>query len=115
MKNWKIYFYGLGTIPIVWSISLLTFYIHSGLILGRLPRYNQPDPKELIIYSDYYSIINLIGNFWIYSLILWLVLIAVYLIAKSKPIIWKPIIISALGQICAISLILSGIGEWYAD
>lgn len=115
MKNWKTYFYGLGTIPLIFSISLLTFYFHAGLILGRLPRYNQPDPKELGIYFDYLPIISLTGNIWIYSLIFWLLLTVVYLIAKRKQIIWKPIIISALGQVCAISLFLSGVMEWYAD
>jgi hypothetical protein len=115
MKNWKTYFYILGSIPLIFSISLLTFYFHAGLILGRLPRYNQPDPKELEIYFDYHPIINLTFIIWIYSFIIWLILTVVYLIAKRKQILWKPIIISALGQVYGISLFLSEIMVWYAD
>lgn len=115
MKTWKTYFYGLGIIPLIFSISLLAFYFHAGLILGQLPRYNQPDPKELEIYFYYEPIINFTGNIWMFSLIFWLLLTVVYTIFKRKQIIWKPIIISALGHFCTILLFLSGVMEWFAD
>ncbi|RED48189.1 hypothetical protein [Seonamhaeicola aphaedonensis] len=115
MKSWKTYFYVLGIIPIIFSVSLLTFYFHAGLILGRLPRYNQPDPKELEIYFFYEPIINFTGNIWVFSLAFWLLSSVVYIILKRKQIVWKPILISALGQFCAISLFLSGVIEWFAD
>lgn len=115
MKSWKTYFYVLVTFPLIFSISLLTFYFHAGLILGRLPSYNQPDPKELGIYFYYHPIINLTGNIWILSFIIWLLSTVVYLIWKREKINWKPVIISILGQVWAILIVLSGIIEWYAD
>lgn len=115
MKYWKISFYGLGIIPSVHFISLVSFYLHAGWILGYLPKYNLPDPKELALYSVYSPIIHLTGLIWIYSLSLWLILITIYLIVKKEQINWTPIIISTIGHVAAISLFFSGILEWYAD
>ncbi|HET6559636.1 MAG TPA: hypothetical protein VFG54_20090 [Prolixibacteraceae bacterium] len=115
MKYWKISFYGLGVIPFGFIISLLTFYFQAGRILGYLPRYNLPDPKELALYSVYSPIIDLTGLIWVYSLALWLIAISVYLIVKKEQINWRSIFISTIGHIAAISLFFSGIMEWYAD
>lgn len=115
MKHWKIALYGLGIIPFVFFISLLSFYLHAGWILGYLPKYNLPDPKELALYSVYSPIIDLTGLIWIYSLALWFLLITVYLTVKKEQINWRPIIISTIGNIAAISLFFSKIVEWYAD
>lgn len=115
MKYWKISFYGLGIIPFVHLISLLSFYLHAGWILGYLPKYNFPDPKDLALYSVYSPIIYLTGLLWIYSLGFWLLLTTVYLIVKKEQFKWRPIIMSALGHLAAISLFFSGIVEWYAD
>ncbi len=115
MKSWKILFYILGLIPLGFIISLLSFYFHAGRILGNLPRYNQPDPKELEIYSEYSPYIDLSGEVWIYSLLMWIISTILYLILKRRQISWTPVIVSTFGQACAIVLFLSGIMEWYAD
>jgi hypothetical protein len=86
MKYWKISFYGLGILQILFCVSMLTFYFHAALILGYLPKYNQPDPAELDIYKHYLPIITWSGNVWIVSFLFWFLLTITYLILKRKQI-----------------------------
>lgn len=59
LKYWKIAFYILGSMPLIFIISLLTFYIYYGIILGfwgisGINPYEFPASKiyqHIIIYS----------------------------------------------------------------
>ena len=115
MKIWKIIFYLLGIIPWFFTVSLMKFYFHAEKILGYLPRYNMPDPKELNIYSDYAPFIYSFLLIWFYSFIVWLILTIVYLIINRKKINWSPIIFALIGNIIALLLCFSGIFEWFVD
>lgn len=101
--------------PYLWMISLLSFYFHATLLIGDLPKYNQPDPKTISIYTSYSPIIDFLSNVWIISFLLSLALILVYVIKFRKRINWALIIIIISGQVLAIMLFFSGIMEWYAD
>ena len=114
-KRWKAFLWILGILPIGFISSILTFYFHAGQILGRLPHYNMPDPKELSIYADYSPFINFGLGIWLISFPIWLIFIIAYLIIQRKSINWLPIIIGGIIQIIAIRILFSGIIEWYAD
>lgn len=115
MKYWKSAFIGLGILPITFAISILAFYIHAGQILGRLPSYNQPDPKQLEIYANYSPFVDWTAEIWLWSFPVWFLMTIVYLIIKRKNNNWTPIIISGIGQILGILIFFSRIMEWYAD
>jgi len=115
MKYWRASVYGLGIIPLIFSISLLAFYFHSALIIGRFPTYGHPDPKSLGIYVLYSPIVYLASAIWMCSLILWLITIVAYIIAKRKQIIWQPVIIGLIAHVFAILLVLSRVMEWFVD
>ena len=99
MKYWNIIFCILGILPLGFVIPILLFYFHAGQLLGRLPRYNQPDPKELDIYSDYSPLVDLTGKIWLISFPVWLILTITYLIFRRKHIQWTPIAISGALQL----------------
>lgn len=115
MKIWKSIYYILGVIPWTFIVSLLTFYFKAGQVLGHTPSYNNPDPKELVIYKVYAPYIDWTLEIWLYSFVVWLLLTTIYFISRRKRIEWSPIIISGIGQILVIFLLLSGIFEWYVD
>lgn len=115
MKIWKMIFYLLGLLPLGYIISMITFYLHTRVLLGFFPKYNQPDPKTLEIYQDYLPFINWTGNIWFVSLIIWIIMTITYIVLKRKKTNWRPLIFNALIQFCAIGLFVSGIGVWFAD
>ena len=115
MKYWSTSIYGLGIIPLMFIISLLAFYFHAALIIGRFPTYGHPDPKSLEIYDIYSPIVHLASAVWLCSLILWLIIIVTYVITKRKQIIWKPVIMGFLAHVFATFLILSRVMEWFVD
>jgi hypothetical protein len=115
MKNWKITFIILGLIPYGFIISLLTFYFHAGIFLGRLPSYNQPDPKELSFYSSYYPFIQTTLEISLLTIFIWTAVSITYLILNRKSVVWRPVIHSSVGQAIAIVLFYSEIMNWYLD
>lgn len=115
MKTWKIFLITSAIIPWPFIISLMTFYFHAGKILGHAPTYDNPDPKELMIYADYEPLINWSATIWLYSFLVWLILIILYLISNRKNIRWKWVLIGGTGHFFAIYLLFSGIFEWYID
>ena len=115
MKPWKTLFYGLGIIPYVFVASVITFYLHAGWILGQLPRYDNPGPGELGIYSWYSPIINVASEIWLFSLLAWLIALLAYVNIKKQQVKWVPIIFSASGQVIAFLLLISGIMTWYMN
>ncbi|MES2617300.1 MAG: hypothetical protein V4613_05445 [Bacteroidota bacterium] len=115
MKIWKIIFYTLGVIPWSFIVTLMSFYYEAGNILGHAPTYDNPDPGELSIYKNYAPYIDFTAEVWLYSLILWIILCIVYIIAKRKEIQWTPIVISGIGQFWGIRLLFSDIFVWYID
>ena len=115
MRNWKVIFYILGTIPWTFIVSLLAFYFNAEKVLGYFPRYAYPDPKSLSIYEDYSPFINWTIGIWIISFLAWLLLVIVYIALKRNNTKWKLIIVSGIGHSCGILLFLSEITNWYLD
>ena len=115
MKPWKTLFYGLGIIPYVFVLSVMTFYLHAGWMLGQLPRYDHPDPQELGIYSWYSPVIDITSEIWLFSLLAWLIAVIVYVNIRKRKAKWSPVIFSAAGQVTALLLLVSWIMTWYMD
>jgi hypothetical protein len=115
MKYLKIVYFILGILPFGFIISLLTFYFHAGNILGRLPSYNHPDPKDFSIYLSYSPLINLTLEVCVYSFFPWLVLILVDSVLYWKNISWRLLLGDSLGYGIILFLLFSGIIDWYMD
>jgi len=115
MRIWKIIFYLLGIIPWFFIVPLITFYFHARKILGYFPHYNNPDPKNLNIYSDYSPFINWSFGIWFYTFFVWFLLTIIYLIIYRKKIKWSPMILACIGNIIGLLLVFSKIFEWYID
>ena len=115
MKNWKITFYLFAVSPVLYVVSLFTFYFHSAIQLGFFPSYSQPDPKEIEVYEIYQPIILTFLNIWFVSLLIWIPLVLIYWLNYLKKTIWKPILISAICFLIAFLSIFTGVTEWFAD
>jgi hypothetical protein len=115
MTAWRIIFYILGLIPWAFIISIMLFYNEAERILGYTPSYGNPDPGDLDIYKAYEPKLNFIIEVWLYSLVLWIILIVVYFMTNKNKIIWTPILLSASGQFIGVLLLFSGVFEWYMD
>jgi hypothetical protein len=118
MKIWKIVFYTLGLIPLTLIIPLLTFYFHTAHLVGHLPTYGNPDPKDTGLYSFYSPMINLGFTFWFIGFLIWLLMLIIYAYVKQKKQISglrKPILLGAFLNLSILFLFFSTITEWYAD
>jgi len=115
MKTWKFLLLFLGLLPWTFTISLLAFFFHAGNILGHAPSYGNPDPKELAIYSDYEPFIHISATAWLYSFLLWLSIVILYLVSNKKTIRWPFVMVGIISQFFAVCMLFSGIFEWYVD
>jgi len=115
MNYWRTLFYAFALFPLSFCISLMSFYFHAAVVLGKFPSYGQPDPKELSFYGIYAPAVYFTGSAWMYSFVFWLLLVIVYLLRRKGPINWKPVIIGTCCQIFAVSVFVSGILMWFAD
>jgi hypothetical protein len=115
MKYWKIELLVLGLIPFGFTISLLAFYFHAGKLLGHLPSYDNPDPKDIAVYGFYQPIIITSFNIACYAFCAWLASVIVYLVVNRKQIAWLYLLGSATGPVIAFLLLRSDIFEWFLD
>lgn len=116
MKISKILLYSLGAFPLTFVVSLMSFYLHAKHELGYAPTPGEPDPKELSIYIDYYPFIHWTGTIWLFSFLVWVTIIMVYLAKYGrKTATFASVIFSCIGQFCGIGLLLTDIIIWYWD
>jgi len=105
----------LGSIPWIFSISLLMFYFHAWYVLGYAPSPYSPDPADVWVSSIYGDVIGYSFVLWFLSFIPWIVCSIIYVINQRKAIHWKRFVGSMVGQVLAIKLILSKIFVWFVD
>jgi hypothetical protein len=115
MKAGHIILYILCIPPLAFSISLVVFFLHAWYILGEPPGYNQPDPKELGIYSLYYTFISPAFVAAFFSFFAALIAVPVYLISHRKEIYWPPVIFCASSYLIALCVAYSELLEWWLD
>ena len=96
------------------ATSLLSFFVHSWIILGYAPNYDHPDPKELPIYTIYSPIIELTGNVWIFSFPVLLIFAMFYSGKRTININWKWIA-SAFFMHLISFVVFCFLFEWYLD
>jgi hypothetical protein len=107
--------YFLGAVPWVYNVSLTAFYVQASLILKRFPEIDDPDPKSFDIYYTYSKIIGKSGDYWVLSLLFWLVLCILYCFQSyNNNINRRRVIVSSVGHIYALILLFS-IMRWYVD
>lgn len=104
-----------GLPSLCYFISILLFYIQASIILDTLPHWNNPDPKELLIYGDYNGIISGCFGVWVISFLVWLLLCVAYIFATRKNVYWKPVLFTLIMHCLSIVITLSPIFEWYVD
>lgn len=117
-KNPKILLltlYFFAVFPLLFVISLLTFYLHTGFFLGHLPIQSMNDPKNYSIYTFYAPIIIWSFEIAFYSFIVWILYINYYFIFKKNEIIKKPILITSLSYLGMVGLFFSEIMVWFCD
>lgn len=117
-KSYKIFYSGsliLGSVPWFFSISILVFYLHAYKILGNLPYYNSPDPKELYIYNFYSPYINFGYSLWLLSIIPFIIFVAFFIKYSKKKLPLKFFFFAFISQIVSIALFFSEIFNWYND
>ncbi|PWG04468.1 hypothetical protein [Polaribacter aquimarinus] len=115
VNYWKNGLHVSGLAPFGYIISLIIFYFHTTIILGRFPKYNQPDPKKLDIYNYYSGVIDLLIGIWLLSFLTIIIIILSNLIINRKDVNWKLIGLYFTGHVIAIILFFSKIMEWYID
>lgn len=116
MKNWNSLIYVIGIFPWLTSISLIVFYFHARIILGWFPHYNNPDPKELEIYSIYNWFIYIFFEIAGYSLLIWIILLIAFIIKGIKNLNIKAFVFCLIGYMVLFFIILfTDIFEWYID
>lgn len=116
MQMINVTFYSLSLFPLLFIISLLSFYFHVRYILGHFPIPSLDDPKHFSIYSFYSPIIQYALLLFIFSIPIWLIIGVMYLITHRKKIIfWKPVTVSFIIYVISIILFSSEILNWFMD
>lgn len=115
VKKWKTILDLFAIFPILFIVSLLSFYFHAALALGFYPTFDHPDPKLLTFYTFYQPIIIFAGNFWLLSLFIWVPLLVTYFLLNRKKFFWKPLLLSSISFALAFLIIFTEIVNWFAD
>ena len=111
----KIYIYLLGVIAFLFIIFILSFYIHTAILVGHLPTYANPDPATISIYSFYAPLIYFVLVLWMISFFVWLVISGVYMYEMKESVQIKPLFISFIGHLLAWIVFSSEILNWFLD
>ena len=114
-KNWNLIIDALVLFPFINMISLLSFYLHTAIIIGHLPIPSLDDPKNLLIYYFYEPIILMSFLANIICLFLWLLGALTWNLITINPITWKPVLIRIALQIIVVYLLFSDISVWLGD
>lgn len=111
IKYWKLSFNILGLIPSVFIISLITFYIYYGLILGfgGVSSINPNEFPARNIY-EYVIIISLIVTF--FSALVFMALITFSILKKRKKELSRLIFIDSMLYLSSFLLLFSNIFEF---
>ena len=114
-KNWNFIIDALVLFPFINMISLLSFYLHTAIIIGHLPITSLDDPKNLLIYYFYEPIILMSFLANIICLFLWLLGALTWNLITINPITCKPVLIRIALQIIVVYLLFSDISVWLGD
>lgn len=117
MKAWKITFYSLSIIPLVFALSMLTLYIrlwsHVGYAPGfggKYPYYSEISPDQL---QNDVLVLSLVGSGL--ALFLTAPLILMYLFVNRKNIIWHPVVVCISSFAVGFLVAQSDLLNWYLD
>ncbi|MFS4467825.1 hypothetical protein [Maribacter sp. 2210JD10-5] len=105
----------LGTIALLFVVSILMFYIHTAVIVGYLPIYGNPDPKDVAIHSFYMPLVYFTLVLWLLSFFVWLLVSSVYMYRLKDGVQIKPLFISFVAHVLAWTIFSSEILNWFLD
>ena len=114
-KIWRFVFYFFTIFPMIFVLSLLAFYFHTGYILGHLPIQSMNDPKNYSIYSFYAPIIVWSFGVAFCLFFIWILTVISYCVFNKNKIDRKPILITLGLYIAMIGLFFSDITVWFGD
>ena len=114
-KIFPIAIYSLGITSAGFIVSVISFYIHAHSVLGYWPSYDHPDPGKLPFYSTYYVAVNITASIWLYSFLIWLVIVVPTGIIFPEKRVLKKILISGIGHAIGMAIFWSEIMEWIMD
>jgi hypothetical protein len=116
-EEYNSLFFIIGAIPFLCFFILNLFYFHSAIIVGHLPTYDNPDPKELPIYEFYSFIIFILMNLSLYIFLPWLVFTIYHCIRFRKYLSknWKAIVFPIVTYSLLILEFFSEKIGWFMD
>lgn len=100
---------------VIFLLSILTFYFHASKIVGYMPTYNNPDPKQLDIYQIYSVIVNFTLTIWFFSFLSWGILLVFFIIKTKKRISYPFVFTTIILNCLPILIIMSDVFKWYMD
>jgi hypothetical protein len=107
-----------STILLICNTICLRFWYKAYLLLGYIPTYNNPDPKNLGLFDEYHLVEQTL-NILLITLIAWIIL-AILVVTKTvfqkALIINKPLLIFCVfSGIFSVYLIFGDFFEWFID
>lgn len=113
-KYWKILFYILGFIPLIFIISSITFYIHGNIILGYWGM-DGIDPSEFPASVIYQNIVLYSLMITLFSIPVFAIAVIFYFSKNKNKILRKPIIAISVFYLIAIVLTFSKVLAFAMD
>ena len=108
---WNIIFNIFGFFPLVFIISLFTFYINAGLVNG-FSSISSIRPDNLNFYNFYEGIILYSYIFSFFSSFAWVITVLIYRAKNHEVIVSKPVIFTSVLYIIFIIIASSKIMEF---
>ena len=105
--------YAIFALPILYIVVFYSYVARVSLDLGRLPSYNNPDPT--FMYPDHRALVIFVGDAAIWSLVVGLFIIIIYLLAfrSVRQVPWGMYVTGALALI--YSIVFDPFMEWFID
>jgi len=115
MKAWRITFYSLAVLPLIFIVSLLALYFQTAYTVGYLPYFNHPEQYNT--WGGNFLSPIVLGSFVmsLYSFCLWVILLLIHFFNKNKEQAFKAKIVSAVTYLSAYGLMFSDAFSWYLD
>ena len=110
-----VFIHGVALAPWIFAITILIFYFHTTILLGRSPTYANPDPKDLFIYNFYGWIINPFLIITFITFFIWPIIFIMHVSTSSLYKWKKPLLLHISGHALAFIIFLSPIFDWYID
>ena len=106
------YFFAL--FPLIFNITILTFYIHGHIISGYW-NISAINPSDMYLYNFYalITIVSFLATF--FTFFIWFLILSIYLFKTKNKLIYKPIKVTTILYLLAIILFFSNVFKFSID